>query len=196
MKALTTRTKTAATIATSLVALSGAVLAHGANARRPASGPNLQMRVVELGDVPGFWAVDCPIALADATAWAEGDGNEASALHDEGFAVGVREVLRSRSGDMGASVALRFRSAAGARADLNRRESAAGREGYATSFAVPGSPAVRAYTVRTSSGTTVRVAFSRGGDEYAIVVEAAPGTDIDSLQRALATTVTRVAGRR
>lgn len=196
MKALTTRTKTAATIATSLVALSGAVLAHGANARRPASGPNLQMRVVELGDVPGFWAVDCPIALADATAWAEGDGNEASALHDEGFAVGVREVLRSRSGDMGASVALRFRSAAGARADLNRRESAAGREGYATSFAVPGSPAVRAYTVRTSSGTTVRVAFSRGADEYAVVVEAAPGTDIDSLQRALATTVTRVAGRR
>jgi hypothetical protein len=55
---------------------------------------------------------------------------------------------------------------------------------------------VRAYTVRTSSGTTVRVAFSRGADEYAIVVEAAPGTDIDSLQRALATTVTRVAGRR
>jgi hypothetical protein len=173
-----------------------AVVAHGANAVRSTNGPNLEVRVVQLGEVRGFWTVSCPIALVNPNAWAQGDSDEASALHHEGFAVGVREVLGSPSGDIGASVALRFSSPEGVRADLDRRDKAAAREGYATSFAVPGSPAVRGYTVRTSSTTTVRVAFARGADEYAIVVEAGPETDITALQRALATTVARVAGRR
>ena len=144
----------------------------------------------------GFWAVNCPLALGSATAWAQGDKAEATAIHNEGFAVGVRELLRSRSGDIGASVALKFRSAAGASADLYRREQLAGRAGYATSFAVPGSPSVRAYSVRAAGVTTVHVAFTRGTDEYAIVVQAANGTDIGPLQQALATAVSRVAGRR
>jgi hypothetical protein len=196
MKAFSTKTKTAGTIVTVVVALTGAALAHGANARRPASDPNLQVRVARLGEVQGFWAVNCPIALTDATAWAEGDGSEASTLHHEGFRIGVREALRSRSGDIGDSVALRFRSAAGARADLERRESAAGHQGDATSFGVPGSPVVHAYTVRTPAVTTIRVAFTRGADEYAIVVEAAARARVAALQRALAETVTRFAGRR
>jgi hypothetical protein len=196
MKTFTTKTKTGAMMLASLIALSGAVVAHGASARRAEDGANLQYRVVQLGEVHGFWTVNCPITLGSPTAWAEGDGAEASALRHEGFAIGVREVLRSRSGDIGASVALRFSSAAGAHADLSRREKAAGRQGYSMSFAVPGAPVVDGYTVRTKGTTTVRVAFARGADEYAIVVEAAPGTDISALQRALATTVARVAGRR
>jgi hypothetical protein len=107
----------------------------------------------------------------------------------------VRELLRSASGDMGVSVALRFRSASGAEADLNRREQLAGRDAYATNFAVPGSPAVHAYTVRAARSTTVHVAFTRGADEYALAV-GAKGTDVPTLQRALATAISRVAGRR
>ena len=66
--------------------------------------------------------------------------------------------------------------------------------GYATNFAVPGSHSVRAYTVRASGFTTVRVAFTRGADEYAVAVATAKRTNIDALQRALAATVSRVAG--
>jgi hypothetical protein len=197
MKSLTTKTKTAATIATFLVILSSAGLAHGANAREVvATDPNLVVRVVQLGEVQGFWAVNCPIALTNATAWAQGDINEATALHREGFAIGLREMLRSTTGAIGASVALRFRSAAGATADLDRREQLAGRAGYATNFAVAGSSAAHAYTVRTADATTVRVVFTRGADEYAIVAVAAKGADIGALQRALAGAVARVARRR
>ena len=196
MKTLTNKTKKATTIVVSLAALTGAALAHGANAREVTpTDPSLEARVVQLGEVPGFWAANCPVALGSATAWAQGDNAEANAVHSEGFTVGVRELLRSRSGDIGASVALRFRSAAGARADLDRREQLAGRAGYATNFAVPGSPSVRAYSVRTAVVTTLHVAFTRGTDEYAIVVQAANGTDIGALQQTLATAVTRVAGR-
>jgi hypothetical protein len=196
MKTFTSKTKTTAVIVTVLAALAGAALVHAASAREvAATDPNFGMRVVRLGQVAGFWAVNCPITVADASAWAQGDGTEATTLHSEGFVAGVRELLRSKSGDAGASIALRFRSAAGATADLNRREQLAGRAGAATNFAVPGSTSVRAYTVRTSASTTVHVAFTRGADEYAIVVTAAEGTDTGALQRALATTAARVAGR-
>jgi hypothetical protein len=191
-----TKTKMAATIVTSLAALTGAALAHGANGRDvSATDPNVEVRVVQLGRVPGFWPVDCPISVANAAAWAQGASGEADSLGSEGFVGGVRELLRSKSGDTGVSVALRFRSAAGAASDLDRREQAAGRAGYAANFAVPGAPSVRAYTVRTPGSTTVRVAFTRGADEYAVSVAAARSTSIGSLQRAIATTVARVARR-
>lgn len=193
MKAFTNKTKTAATIVASVAALAGAALAHGASGHRVAANdPNVELRVVRLGEVAGFWAFNCPISVVGATGWTQGDGAEARTLEREGFALGVRELLRSTSGDMGVSFALRFRSAAGATADLERRERLAGREGYATSFAVPGSHSVRAYTVRTSGATTARVAFTRGSDEYGVAVTTARGTDIATLQRALAAAVAGV----
>ena len=194
MKAFSNKTKMAATMVASLAALSGATLAHGESTQEVSAG-GLQERVVRLGHVSGFWAANCPIQLSNATAWTQSDDTESADLDREGFAVGVRELLRSQSGDMGVSVALRFRSPAGATADLNRRERHAGRDGYATNFAVPGAPQVRAYTVRTDGSTTVHVAFTRGADEYAIAVEAADGTEIGGLQRALATAASREARR-
>jgi hypothetical protein len=197
MKTFTTKTKMAATIAVALGALAGAALAHGAPARDvSASDPKLVALVVRLGEVQGFWAANCPIGLGNATAWAQGDDGEAAALHGERFALGVRELLRSASGATGVSVALRFRSAAGAASDLERRELLAGDEGYATNFSVPGARSVRAYTVRTEAAVTVHVAFTRGTDEYAIAIAAAKGTDVDALQRSLAAAVTPVARRR
>ena len=193
MKAFSNRTKMAATIVALLTALTGAALAHGANTRETPGAPDLRVRVVELGQVKGFWTEDCPIAYANATAWAQGNDVEAPALQSEGFVIGVRELLRSDQGDTGVGVALRFRSAAGAKADLDRREQLAGHQGYAVSFAVPGSPSVRAYTVRTKGSTTVHAGFARGAVEYAIAVEAAHGTDVDALQRALATAIGREA---
>jgi hypothetical protein len=194
MKTFTNKTKIAVTIVASAAALSGAALAQGASGHKVAANdPNVELRVVRLGQVPGFWAVNCPIGIVSAEGWTQGDTSEASNLDGEGFAVGVRELLRSRSGDMGVSFVLRFRSAAGAKADLERRERIAGRLGYATNFAVPGSPSVHAYTLRTSGSTTVRVAFTRGSDEYGIAVAAAKGTDMRTLQQALAASVARVA---
>jgi hypothetical protein len=197
MKSFSNKTKMAATMLASVAALTGAALASGADAREVVTtDPNLEAHVVQLGDVPGFWAANCPLAFSTATAWAQGDNAEATAMHSEGFTVGVRELLRSRLGDVGVSVALRFRSAAGASTDLDRREQLAGRAGYATNFAVPGSPSIRAYSVRAEGFTTVHAAFTRGTDEYAVVVRAAKRADIGALQRALATAVKRVAGRR
>ena len=193
MKAFSNKTKMAATIVALLAALTGAALAHGASTREAPGTPDLLVRDVALGAVQGFWTVDCPIAFDNATAWGQGNDVEASALQSEGFATGVRELVRSAQGDTGVAVALRFRSAAGAKADLDRREQLAGRDGYAVNFAVPGSLPVRAYTVRTEGSTSVHVAFARGTDEYAIAVEAAHGTNVDALQRALATAIGREA---
>jgi hypothetical protein len=193
MKAFSTKTKMAATIVALLAALTGAALAHGAGTRETPGAPDLRVRVVALGRVQGFWTADCPIVFGNATAWAQGNEVEASGLQSEGFASGVRELLRSDPGETGVAVALRFRSAAGAKADLDRREQLAGHQGYAVNFAVPGPPGVRAYTVRAKGSTTVHVAFARGTDEYAIAVEAVHGTDVDALQRALATAIGREA---
>jgi hypothetical protein len=177
--------------------LTGAALAHGATAHEAVTtDPNLETRVVELGELPGFWAANCPIALSSATAWAQSDSTEATALQSEGFAAGVRELLRSSSGELGVSVGLQFRSASGARADLERREQLAGRDGYATSFPVPGAPSVRGYSVESAGSTTVHVAFSRGAEEYAVAVGAANGTNLGALERTLVTAVARDAGRR
>jgi hypothetical protein len=128
----------------------------------------------------------------NASAWTQGDPTEASSLESEGFALGVRELLRSKSGDVGASFALRFRTAAGAKADLERRELLAGHAGYATNFAVPGVPSVRAYTVRKAGFATVRVAFTRGSDEYGVTIATGRGSDVGTLQRALAAAVARI----
>jgi hypothetical protein len=193
MKAFSKKRKMAATIVALLAVLTGTALARGASTREAPGAPNLGVGVATLGQVQGFWTVDCPIAFGNASAWAQGNDVEASALRNEGFSIGVRELLRSDAGDTGVGVALRFRSPGGAEADLDRREQLAGHQGYAVNFAVPGSPPVRAYTVRTEDSTTVHVAFVRGTDEYAIAVEAAVGTDIDTLQRALATAIGREA---
>lgn len=195
MTSFTPKTKTVAATVAALAALAGAALAQGATPRETTDS-SLETSVVRLGELPNFWADNCPIALDTATAWAQGDDGEAGALHDEGFKLGVRELLRSYGGDTGVSVALRFRSPSGASTDLNRREELAGHAGYAANFAVPGSPSVRAYTVRTAGSTTVHVAFTRGAVEYGLAVEAAPGTDINTLQRTLATAVRRVASER
>ena len=186
MKTFTPKTKLAATVASAAAlagaatAITGAAAAHGTG-----EAPALNMRVVALGHVHGFWSADCPIAFDNAAAWAQGDDAEASALHSEGFAVGTRELLRSNSGASGVSVALRFRSASGAAADLERRELQAGRQGYAMSFAVPGAPSVHAYTVRANGTSTVHVAFTRGADEYAVAVETTRGAEVGALEAAL-----------
>ena len=193
MNSSTSKTTMAATIVASLAALVSAPSAAARQAAAPDT--NIWMRVVQLGQVPGFWSFNCPIGVANAAAWTQGDAVEATALQSEGFRGGVRELLRSKSGDTGVSVALTFGSAADAQADLDRREQLAVHAGYAVNFAVPGSPSVRAYTVRGSGSTTARVAFIRGATEYAVAVAAAKSTDIDVLQRALAATVSRVAGR-
>ena len=190
MKTFTHKTKLAAMVA-SAAALAGAATAlTGAAAAHGTSGaPSLDVRVVALGHVRGFWAADCPIAFDSATAWAQGDGAEASALHGEGFAVGARELLRSTSGASGVSVVLRFHSASGAAADLERRELQAGQQGDAMSFAVPGAPSVHAYTVRTNGTSTVHVAFTRGTDEYAVAVETTTGAEVGAIEAALGAVV-------
>jgi hypothetical protein len=199
-RSLTSTTKTGAAVTAIVLALSGAALAAAAPSHTPAAASltplDLDARVMQLGELPGFWSTACPIAETSAAAWAAGDSGEATALRAEGFVVGVRESVRASSGASGASVALRFRSAAGATADLDRREQLAGRAGYATNFAVPESDAVRAYTIRGRGLTTVRVAYQRGVDEYAVEVDAPARVDVSALQRKVAAAVVRVAARR
>jgi hypothetical protein len=195
MKTFTTKTRMAA-VSASLVALTGAAIAPAATHHESAgpSVPEVEAQVVRLGDVPGFWSYDCPLADANAASWAAGDRAEAAALAGEGFRLGVRELLRSQSGATGASVALRFGSAAAAAADLDRREREAGHAGDATNFAVPGPVAAHGDTVRTGGLTTVRVAYVRGPVEYAVQVRATGRVDVTRLQRVLAAAAVRAAG--
>ena len=179
MKTSTSKTKIAATFVASLAALAGAVMAHGAS-----SEPSLQDRVMELGrGARGSGWSNCPIAIANATAWAQGDEKEASTLHGEGFELGVRQLLRSNAGDLGVRVALRFRSPAGAEADVNRRELLAGQQGYPMNFAVPELPPCTRTACRRAGSTTVHVAFTRGTDEYAIVVETSHASEVRALEQ-------------
>lgn len=195
MTSFTTRTRIAAAAA-SLSVLTGAALAHAATHGEPAAPTvaELNAHVVRLGDLPGFWSYDCPLADTNTASWTGGDPAEAAALRSEGFAVGVRELLRSRYGATGASVAVRFGTAAGAAADLDRREQEAGHAGYATNFSVPGQLDARGYTVRTRGLTTVRVAYVRGTVESAVQVQAPGRVDVGRLQRLLAAAVARAAG--
>jgi hypothetical protein len=195
MKAFTTKTKTIAATTISLAALlTGSALAHSAIRHNTGSVDvvSLETHIVRSGDLPGFWSTECPIAETSAAMWAAGNHAEATALRAEGFVVGVREPLRSRSGATAASVALTFRSAAGATADLDRRERLAGHTGYATNFGAPELRAVRAYTVRTAVWTTVRVAYTRGSNEYAVEVKAAGRANAGALQRVVAAAARRL----
>jgi hypothetical protein len=196
MTSITPKTKALAATMTTLVALTGAALARGAVRVEPTTDLSLGAPVVQLGAALGYWTNDCPLTLGSATAWAEGYTAESNALASEGFALGVREQFRSRWGNAASGLAIRFRTPAGAKADLERRELAAGQAGYATNFAVPGAPPVHAYTVHGGSWTSVNVGYTRGSDEYVFTIDAPRTADISSLQRTVATAITRVAGGR
>jgi hypothetical protein len=197
MKTLTTRTKTVVAMVFPLAAGTCAALAlvGTSHAAAASSAAELEGKVAQSTDLPGFWSTECPSIERGAAVWAPNDRRQVTALDAEGFLLGVREPLHSDSGDTAVSFALRFRTAAGLTADLNRRERLASRAGGTTSFGVPQLPSARGYTVRTAHLTTVSVVDALGSTEYGLEVNAVGRADVGALQRTVEAAARRDAAR-
>ena len=186
----------AATIVTSLAALSGAALAHGASRPRGCSA-RPERRGARRAAWPGSGLLgrQLPDRGRSAAAWTQGDTAEANALQQRGLqgwraraaALEVGRPGRQRRADvpLGGGREGRSRPARAARRPRRLRDELR-RTG------IPLCPCLHRARVGL---TTVRVAFTHGSTEYAVAIAAAERTDIGGLQRALARTAARVAGR-
>jgi hypothetical protein len=129
-RALLTALLTAATSAlpTACGATQGSAR-HGRQPRPTTSAVLLTQRLIGAAELPGMHAIQIPTVIRSAATWEQGVGlvgpqleRETAALTRLGFFAGVRQTLdgQGRSTVEITSVVERFRSAAGARANLAR----------------------------------------------------------------------------
>jgi len=127
-------------------------------------------------DLPGFQTTQCPRVVTSAAEWARNDRAAIGELRTEGFVMGVRESLRSRTGQSTAdSEAVHFRTAAGAGREVVRQVAGARTMGLRRRFAVPAIPAGQGYSLVTDGGMSYHVVFSVRSDEYAVALAVPPG---------------------
>ena len=155
-----------------VTAVTGAVLAGAGLARTPvepsAPGDFLYGRVLDSHELYGFYAITCPAVTRSAEEWSAQTGD----LAENGFVAGLDEELLSKSTHAHASsLAVLFRTAADARAQVDR--AAAG-----TRFRVAGVPGAHGY----ASASRVTVAFSLGRLEYVVRVTSTDATQLATLR--------------
>jgi hypothetical protein len=190
MVMFTRHTTKLALVATScLIALS----AGGAALARTPSQPDatsstapLYNRVLQLGDLHGFWAVTCPVAVTTPSRWAMHNGS-AAALSDSGFLNGLREPLRSANpGTKGWSIVAQYRSAAGARRETRSELNQARALGGAFSqFTVDEIPGGHGYSLPDGSRLKIAIFFTAGRFQYLLEVTGAGRAETATLQTRL-----------
>lgn len=157
-------------VAVSLVALTavGAALARTpGDPVAPEPTAPLYSRVLELGDLQGFWPTSCPVAVTSPTDWAR-HSPSASTLTHNGFVNGLREPLRSNGSAMSAvSSVAQYRTAQGARLAADEELATVAANG---SFDVPSIPDAYGFSVSTGVTTLLGVTFSDGRFEYLLTV--------------------------
>jgi len=170
-----TSTKTAA-VAASAVALAagGVALAHPSpnpDAANPATSFQLRQIVLRANELPSFVPLTCPLGQTNAARWAEANGAAVDDVRRNGFLVGIREPLQSTTlAAQGVSVAAMFRSAAGARNQVDQDvASARARSGF-SSFAVADIPGAHGFVLARGGSTAYEIAFARGAYEYVVGV--------------------------
>jgi hypothetical protein len=139
----------------------------------PSSPTALMLRTMVLGEneLPGFTSVQCPLVQTAVSDWAGADKAAIPVLRANGFVMGIRESLHSAKLDaIAASAAINFRTAAGARNDLEQRLAAARSEGALTSFAVAGIAGAKGYRISTLHSSVSTIAFTDRVNEYRISV--------------------------
>ncbi len=183
-------TKLALVVTCCMVALA----AGGAALARTPGQPNassstapLYNRVLQLGDLEGFWSVTCPVAVTSATRWATPPA-PAAQLSSNGFMNGLREPLRSRDSEThGWSVVAQFGSAAGAQREARAELGRARVLGAAFSqFEVPSIPGSHGYSLPHGSGSRIEVAFTEGRFQYLIEITGVGRSDATALRSRLA----------
>ena len=151
------------------------------DAEETKTAARLQTLVLQANELATFVPILCALADTNVTQWANGDRAAVAALRSDGFAMGIREPLHSTVQHANAtSVAAKFRTAQGARHDVERQLASARQVGAVTTFAVLGIPGALGFT-RSARGTAVyRVIFTDGAYEYVIGVDVRGALSPDS----------------
>jgi hypothetical protein len=150
-------------VAVVVTAVTGAVLAGTGLARTPvepsAPGDFLYGRVLDSHELYGFYAITCPAVTRSSEEWSAQTGDRVQ----NGFVAGLDEELLSKTSHAHASsLAVLFRTAADARAQVDQVDGAR--------FSVAGIPGAHGH----QSTSRVTVAFSVGRLEYVVRVTADP----------------------
>jgi hypothetical protein len=172
-----------------------ALIAAGAALARIPSDPvapeptaPLYSRVLELGDLQGFWPTSCPAAVTAAATWAR-HSLSASMLTRNGFVNGLREPLRSRNSTMQATSAVaQYRTAQGAR--LASDEELARSHGSTGSFNVPSIPGAYGYSLTDNRTLRLGIAFSEGRFQYLLTVSGVATTQAATMRTRLVAAAT------
>ncbi len=152
----------------------------GALARTPSqpdatsSTAALYNRVLQLGDLHGFWSAMCPMAVTTPSQWAMHSGS-ASRLSDNGFLNGLRVPLRSSSpGMQGWSIVAQYRSAAGARRETRSElDQARALGGVFSQFTVDEIPGSLGYSMPNGSTVQIAISFTAGRFQYLLEITGA-----------------------
>jgi hypothetical protein len=169
-----TKAKVVVAVASTALAAAGVALAQ--SSRIPEAGDTatsikLRETVLRANELAGFVPLTCPVAETDADRWAQENGVATDDLRRDGFLVGLREPLQSTTYVADAiSVAAKFRSAEGARREVEREVVSARALGDFGSFAVAGIPGARGFTLSGGGTVGYNIAFSRGAFEYLVAI--------------------------
>jgi hypothetical protein len=171
-KRITATAALALTVTT--LALTGAAVAGSTPASSGIFSPaasRLRATVLHRNEVADFTPVNCPAVQDDAADWAATDTAAIPALRNEGFQLGISEQLYSpRLHAGGTSVVAKFRTAIGARNDMERQINSARNSGDAATFPVAGIPDAAGSTFSANGATGYQIAFTVGSYEYLISV--------------------------
>lgn len=182
-------TKLALIATTCLIALAAGRAALARTPSQPdatSSTAALYNRVLQLGDLRGFWSTMCPVAVTTPSQWAMHTGSGA-ALSANGFLNGLREPLRSSSpGTQGWSIVAQYRSAAGARRETDSELDQARTLGGAFSrFTVDEIPGSHGYSLPNGSTVQIAISFTAGRFQYRLEITGAGRADEATLRSRL-----------
>jgi hypothetical protein len=146
----------------------------------------LYNRVLQFGDLPGFWSVTCPVAVTTTSQWTSDTGS-AAALSENGFINGLREPLRSSSpGTNGWSVVAQYHSRAGARREAGLAlERARTLSGGFSPFTVDEIPGSHGYSQSNGSKVEIAISFTAGRFQYLLEITRAGHADMAAVRNRL-----------
>jgi hypothetical protein len=151
----------------------------------------LYNRVLQFGDLPGFWSVTCPVAVTSAAQWSL-YSSPAATLSSNGFVNGLREPLRaSHTASNGWSVVAQFRSATGARHEaLGELARATGSGADFAGFEIAAIPGSHGYSLADGRSSRMSVGFTEGRFQYLITIAGVDRSDASLLRARLVTAAT------
>ncbi len=151
----------------------------------------LYNRVLQFGDLQGFWSVTCPVAVTSTAQWSM-HSSSAATLSSNGFVNGLREPLRTaRPASNGWSIVAQFRSAAGARHEaLGELARATALESAFAGFEIAAIPGSHGYSITDGRSSRMSVGFTEGRFQYLITITGVDRSDATLLRARLVTAAT------